>query len=65
MSSEKKYPDEKKWVAQERQKVIAYLTSQHCEHAGVGEWPAFHVDPTSLCGLSNRASHPAGLAGGQ
>ena len=25
--------------------MIAYLSSQHCEHGGVGEWPAFHVDP--------------------
>ena len=41
----RKYPDEEEWVAQERAKVIAYLCSQHCEHGGVGERPAFHVDP--------------------
>jgi hypothetical protein len=45
MGSERKYPDEEEWVAEERQKVIAYLASQNCEHGGVGEWPAFHVDP--------------------
>ena len=45
MSSEREYPDEEEWVAQERAKVIAYLSSQKCEHAGVGEWPAFHIDP--------------------
>jgi hypothetical protein len=45
LNNELKYPDEEKWVAEERQKVIDYLFSQHCEHGGVGEWPAFHVDP--------------------
>jgi hypothetical protein len=45
MTSEKKYPDEEEWVAEERQKVIDYLASRQCEHGGVGEWPAFHVDP--------------------
>jgi hypothetical protein len=45
MSNEREYPDEEEWVAQEREKVIAYLSSQKCEHAGVGEWPAFHIDP--------------------
>lgn len=33
------------WVERERQKVLDYLASQQCEHAGVGEWPSFHVDP--------------------
>jgi hypothetical protein len=45
MTEKKGYPDEKAWVRQEREKVLAYLTSQRCKHAGVGEWPAFHVDP--------------------
>jgi hypothetical protein len=65
MKSERKYPDEEEWVAQERQKVIAYLSSQHCEHGGVGEWPAFHVDPYLALWLFSRARHPAELAGGQ
>ena len=45
MSKERENPDEEEWVAQERAKAIAYLSSQKCEHAGVGEWPAFHIDP--------------------
>jgi len=45
MADKRVYPDETAWVKQEREKVIAYLASQHCEHAGVGEWPAFHIDP--------------------
>jgi hypothetical protein len=45
MHGEIEYPDEEVWVKQEREKVIDYLSSQHCEHGGVGEWPAFHVDP--------------------
>ncbi len=36
---------EEEWVSAERQKVIAYLERQGCRHGGVGEWPAFHVDP--------------------
>ena len=36
---------EEDWVASEREKVIDYLSQQGCQHAGVGEWPAFHVDP--------------------
>ena len=45
MSNERDYPDEEEWIAQERQKVLAYLASEQCEHGGVGEWPAFHLDP--------------------
>ena len=37
--------EEEAWIAKEREKVIVYLASEQCEHAGVGEWPAFHVDP--------------------
>jgi hypothetical protein len=36
---------EEEWVASERAKVVDYLSQQACQHAGVGEWPAFHVDP--------------------
>lgn len=36
---------EEEWIAAERGKVIAYLAQQGCQHGGVGEWPAFHVDP--------------------
>lgn len=36
--------NEEAWVSREREKVVDYLSSQRCEHAGVGEWPAFHVD---------------------
>ena len=39
------YPEEEEWVKQEREKVLTYLASERCEHAGVGEWPAFYVDP--------------------
>jgi len=45
MPVEKERSDEEGWLRQERQKVLAYLASQKCEHAGVGEWPAFHIDP--------------------
>jgi hypothetical protein len=45
VSNDREYPDEKEWVAQERATVLAYLSSQKCEHAGVGDWPAFHIDP--------------------
>ena len=36
---------EDEWVAIEREKVISYLVQQGCEHGGVAEWPAFHLDP--------------------
>jgi hypothetical protein len=36
---------DEQWVAAERTKVIDYLAQQQCQHGGVGEWPAFHVDP--------------------
>jgi Domain of unknown function (DUF4826) len=36
---------EEKWIAEEREKVIAYLDSQNCRHAGVEKWPTFHVEP--------------------
>jgi hypothetical protein len=45
MTDEQTYPDEEAWVEQERQKVVVYLAAERCEHAGVGEWPAFHIDP--------------------
>lgn len=37
--------EEEKWLAEERKKVIEYLAYQSCRHAGVAEWPAFHVEP--------------------
>jgi hypothetical protein len=43
--NEKEQTPERKWVAAERGKVIAYLSSQGCDHAGVGDWTAFHIDP--------------------
>ena len=45
MSSAQVHLEEDAWVRQEREKVVAYLTSQRCEHGGIAEWPAFHVDP--------------------
>ena len=45
MADDHVQPDEAGWVSKEREKVIAYLASQQCEHAGVGDWPAFHIDP--------------------
>lgn len=36
---------EEQWIATEREKVIDYLAQQGCQHGGVGEWPAFHIDP--------------------
>jgi hypothetical protein len=36
---------EEAWVADERNKVVAYLVQQRVEHLGVGEWPAFHLQP--------------------
>ena len=49
---------EEKWIAAEREKVIAYLSSQRCEHAGVGEWPAFHIDPYIALWAIQSPSHP-------
>lgn len=45
MSDDTDIDVEEEWVAAERVKVIAYLEAQKCSHAGVGEWPAFHIDP--------------------
>lgn len=36
-------PD-KLWLAQERQKVLDYLETEGCRHAGVADWPTFHVE---------------------
>ena len=53
-------PDEAElaWVEQERQKVLDYLVSQNCDHAGVGEWPAFHIDPYVALWAVQSTSHP-------
>lgn len=45
MSDDTEMDEERAWVAAERRKVMTYLESQKCFHAGVGEWPAFHIDP--------------------
>ena len=45
MTVEKERSDEEGWLRQEHEKVLAYLASQKCEHGGVAEWPAFHIDP--------------------
>ena len=37
--------EEESWIAGEREKVVAYLAKQGVDHLGVGEWPAFHVQP--------------------
>ena len=49
---------EEVWIERERQKVLDYLESQRCEHAGVGEWPAFHVDPYVALWAIQSISHP-------
>jgi hypothetical protein len=36
---------EEAWVAEERAKVVAYLARTGIDHLGVGEWPAFHLQP--------------------
>ncbi|GEP46375.1 DUF4826 family protein [Brevifollis gellanilyticus] len=35
---------ESAWITAERGKVIAYLAQQGCQHGGVGQWPALHLD---------------------
>ena len=45
MGSAQVHLEEDAWVRREREKVVAYLTSQRCDHGGIAEWPAFHVDP--------------------
>lgn len=49
---------EKAWIASQRKEVIAYLESQECAHAGVGEWPAFHVNPYMALWAVQSSSHP-------
>ena len=58
MSEEEEREAEEAWVADERGKVIAYLESQKCSHAGVGEWPAFHIDPYVALWAVQSPSHP-------
>lgn len=43
MAQEALDPD-KLWLAEERQKVLEYLEAEGCRHAGVADWPIFHVD---------------------
>lgn len=46
--------DEELWLAAERRKVTDYLREQGCRHAGVADWPAFHVAPdVSLWGVQS------------
>lgn len=56
--SNKPVDEEEVWVARERQKVLDYLITQKCKHAGVGEWPAFHVDPYVALWAIQSVSHP-------
>lgn len=49
---------ERVWVEKQRARVIDCLRSQHCEHAGVGEWPAFHVDPYPALWAVQSPTHP-------
>lgn len=37
--------EEEAWIAGERVKIIEYLATHRVDHLGVGEWPAFHIDP--------------------
>ena len=55
---ELEYEKEAAWVASEREKVISYLVTQKCAHAGVGEWPAFHIDPYIALWAIQSPSHP-------
>lgn len=44
MSNSQLTPEEI-WLAVERLKVLDYLAEMGCRHAGVAEWPAFHIEP--------------------
>ena len=53
---------EEKWIAEEREKVIAYLDFQNCRHAGVEKWPTFHVEP-DLALWAVQSIHHSGRVG--
>ncbi len=49
---------EEAWCAAEREKVMVYLQTQNCHHAGVGERPAFHIDPYIALWAVQSPTHP-------
>lgn len=49
------------WVTQQRETVVAYLAKQQCCHTGVGDWPAFHVEPYVALWAVQSATTPGAI----
>ena len=45
MTADSIEPEELKWMSEERQKVVDYLATEKCRHAGVADWPIFYDAP--------------------
>jgi hypothetical protein len=39
------HPAEELWIAEQRSRIAEYLEKENVDHLGVGEYPAFHVNP--------------------
>ena len=55
-------PSEVQWVAEQRSIVVAYLSAQHCDHAGVSIEPRWFLHPY-LAIWAVRSKTSAGLIG--
>lgn len=61
MTNGREDAEENNWIAEERRKVMEYLTDEGCRHGGVADWPIFHVSPHVALWAVQSTRHPGSV----